>query len=83
MKKTVFVVLLVFAVSIGMQSQQPAKDLSWAFPVKNGDLPPEAAGNKTLLPAALHNARDPYARVANKQDLACKAIGFRNSTDYA
>src|SRR2546421_684221 len=48
-KKILFVSLLIFGLSMGLQSQQnPAKDLSWPFPVKNGDLPPEPAGNKTI-----------------------------------
>src|SRR6185295_12816276 len=28
--------------------QQPVKDMTWAFPVKNGDLPPEEPGPKTI-----------------------------------
>ena len=48
MKKTVCVALFIFAISIAVQSQQRSgNDLSWAFPVKNGDLPPEEAGPKT------------------------------------
>src|SRR5262245_5954776 len=49
MKKIVGVALFTFAVSIVVQSQQRSgSDLSWAFPVKNGDLPPEEAGPKTI-----------------------------------
>jgi len=49
MKNILCVVLLVFAVSIVVESQQQTgKDLSWAFPVKNGDLPPEEAGPKSI-----------------------------------
>jgi cytochrome c553 len=49
MKKILLVASCVFVFSIGIESQQRAgKDLSWAFPVKNGDLPPEEPGPKTL-----------------------------------
>ncbi|HLH32564.1 MAG TPA: c-type cytochrome [Terriglobia bacterium] len=49
MKKTVGVVLFLFILSLTIYSQQkPARDLSWAFPVKNGDLPPEEPGSKTI-----------------------------------
>src|SRR5215831_9989471 len=49
MKKTLCVALFISAVSIGVYSQQRAgADLSWAFPVKNGDLPPEEAGPKSV-----------------------------------
>jgi cytochrome c553 len=49
MKKLAFVIVLVFAVSVVVLSQQQTgKDLSWAFPVKNGDLPPEEPGSKTV-----------------------------------
>ena len=49
MKKIGCVVLFVFALTLAVQSQQqPGKDLSWAFPVKNGDLPPEEPGPKTF-----------------------------------
>ena len=48
MKKTLCVALFISAVSIGVYSQQRAgADLSWAFPVKNGDLPPEEGGPKS------------------------------------
>jgi len=49
MKKIAFVIVCVFAVSVVVLSQQQSgKDLSWAFPVKNGDLPAEEPGNKTV-----------------------------------
>lgn len=51
MKKisVVLAIGLLFVLSIGVQSQQQTgKDLSWAIPVKNGDLPPEAPGPKTI-----------------------------------
>ena len=49
MKKTLCVALFISAVSIGVYSQQRGgADLSWAFPVKNGDLPPEEAGPKSV-----------------------------------
>src|ERR1051326_3749516 len=49
MKYTVFAILIVLALSLAVHSQQqPGKDLSWAFPVKNGDLPPEPAGAKSV-----------------------------------
>jgi cytochrome c553 len=49
MKKILCVCILIFAISIGLHSQQqPGKDLSWAFPVKNGDLPPEEPGSKSI-----------------------------------
>jgi hypothetical protein len=49
MKKAVCVFLFIFAATLAVQSQQQAgKDLSWAFPVKNGDLPPEEPGQKTI-----------------------------------
>ena len=49
MKYTMFATLIVLALSLAVQSQQQqGKDLSWAFPVKNGDLPPETAGPKTV-----------------------------------
>src|SRR5438094_134883 len=49
MKKLLCVMLFILALSVAVQSQQPpAKDLSWAFPVKNGDLPPEPPGAKSI-----------------------------------
>jgi cytochrome c553 len=49
MKKSIGVLLFGLVVSLSLQSQQqPGKDLSWAFPVKNGDLPPEDASPKTV-----------------------------------
>ena len=49
MKYTMFATLIVLALSLAVHSQQQqGKDLSWAFPVKNGDLPPETAGPKTV-----------------------------------
>jgi cytochrome c553 len=49
MKKTLCMALFISAVSIGVYSQQRSgADLSWAFPVKNGDLPPEEAGPKSV-----------------------------------
>jgi cytochrome c553 len=49
MKQLLCVVVFSFAVSTVVLSQQQAgKDLSWAFPVKNGDLPPEEPGQKTV-----------------------------------
>jgi len=43
------ILFLVFVRAIGGGPlQQASKDLSWAFPVKNGDLPPEEAGPKSL-----------------------------------
>src|SRR5438270_609507 len=49
MKKFLCVLVVVFIFSLAIYSQQRAgSDLSWAFPVKNGDLPPEAAGTKTV-----------------------------------
>jgi cytochrome c553 len=49
MKYTVFAILIVLALSLAVHSQQQqGKDLSWAFPVKNGDLPPEPAGAKSV-----------------------------------
>src|SRR5436190_2427492 len=49
MKKLAFLIVFVFAVSVVVLSQQQSgKDLSWAFPVKNGDLPPEEPGSKTV-----------------------------------
>lgn len=49
MKKIGCAVLFVFALTLAVQSQQQGgKDLSWAFPTKNGDLPPEEPGPKTI-----------------------------------
>jgi hypothetical protein len=49
MKYPVFAILIVLALSLAVHSQQQqGKDLSWAFPVKNGDLPPEPAGAKSV-----------------------------------
>ena len=49
MKKAIGVLSFVLVVSLSLQSQQQSgKDLSWAFPVKNGDLPPEDASPKTV-----------------------------------
>src|SRR5262249_45751376 len=49
MKKILCVGLFVFLVSVALYSQQRAgKDMSWAFPVKNGDLPPEEPGAKSV-----------------------------------
>ena len=49
MKKTVCAVMFLFVIAIALHSQQRSgADLSWAFPVKNGDLPPEEAGPKNV-----------------------------------
>jgi hypothetical protein len=65
MKYTVFAILIILALSLAVHSQQPqGKDLSWAFPVKNGDLPPEPAGGKTIL-----NSKKTYDQ-AQIEDLA-------------
>jgi cytochrome c553 len=49
MKKSIGVLSFVLVVSLSLQSQQQSgKDLSWAFPVKNGDLPPDDANPKTV-----------------------------------
>src|SRR5215475_2505148 len=49
MKKAIGVLSFVLVVSLSLRSQQQSgKDLSWAFPVKNGDLPPEDASPKTV-----------------------------------
>jgi cytochrome c553 len=53
MKKAIGAVMFIFVLTLAVQSQQkpasaPAKDLSWAFPVKNGDLPPEEPGPKKI-----------------------------------
>src|SRR5437868_3962274 len=48
MKQQLFALVFVFATSAVVLSQQPGKDLSWAFPVKNGDLPPEEPTPKTV-----------------------------------
>jgi cytochrome c553 len=49
MKYIACAALIVFALSLAVQSQQQqGKDLTWAFPVKNGDLPPEPAGSKSV-----------------------------------
>jgi cytochrome c553 len=49
MKKIFCVLMFVFALAMAVQSQQQtAKDLSWAMPVKNGDLPPEEPGPKSI-----------------------------------
>ncbi len=49
MKYITCAALIVFALSLAVQSQQQqGKDLTWAFPVKNGDLPPEPAGSKSV-----------------------------------
>jgi len=45
---SVIVVALLSALSTGAQSPQPGKDLSWAFHVVNGKLPPEEPGPKSL-----------------------------------
>ena len=49
MKKIAGVLTFIFLVSVLVYSQQQAgKDLSWAFPVKNGDLPAEDPSAKTV-----------------------------------
>jgi cytochrome c553 len=49
MKYMACAALIVLSLSLTVHSrQQQGKDLSWAFPVKNGDLPPEPAGSKTV-----------------------------------
>jgi cytochrome c553 len=49
MNRVALALFFVFVISVVVQSQQqPAKDLSWAFPVKNGDLPPEEPGPKGI-----------------------------------
>src|SRR5262245_30081357 len=48
MNKSVGVALLILVASLALFSQQAGRDLSWAFPVKNGDLPPEPAGSKSI-----------------------------------
>ena len=69
MKKTLCVVMLIFAASVGVWSQQkPAKDLSWAFPVKNGDLPPEPAGNKTVPGSTKSYAQTQIEDLSNPPD---------------
>src|SRR5262245_62604385 len=67
MKRTLCVALFISVVSIGVYSQQRAgADLAWAFPVKNGDLPPEEAGPKsvpgsakTYTPAQIEDLSNP------------------------
>ena len=49
MKKIGCLALLLFAITLAVHSQQqPGRDLSWAFQVKNGDLPKEEPGPKTV-----------------------------------
>src|SRR5262245_56718439 len=49
MKKTLCIVLFILVVSIAVHSQQRGgRDLSWAFQVRNGDLPPEEGGPKSI-----------------------------------
>jgi cytochrome c553 len=49
MKRIVAAVSFLLIFSFEVQSRQQAgKDLSWAFPVKNGDLPPEDPSPKTV-----------------------------------
>jgi cytochrome c553 len=49
MKYVAYAALIALSLSLAVHSQQQqGKDLSWAFPVKNGDLPPEPAGPKTV-----------------------------------
>src|SRR4051794_29945964 len=71
MKKMIFGALLIFILSIGVQSQQspaPARDLSWAFPVKNGDLPPEPAGNKSVPGSTKTYAQTQIEDLSNPPD---------------
>jgi cytochrome c553 len=49
MKKILCVALTILAVAMVVHSQQRGgKDVSWAFQVKNGDLPPEEGGPKSI-----------------------------------
>ena len=67
--------MFVLAASLAVQSQQtqqPGKDLSWAFPVKNGDLPPEEPG-----PKSIPNATKTYTQ-AQIDDLANAPDWFPN-----
>jgi cytochrome c553 len=69
MKKTLCVALFISAVSIGVYSQQRAgADLSWAFPVKNGDLPPEEAGPKSVPGSTKTYTQAQIEDLSNPQD---------------
>ena len=70
MKKTLCVVLFIFALSMGVvqSQQQTGKDLSWAFPVKNGDLPPEEAGVKTVQGSAKSYTQAQIEDLSNPPD---------------
>ncbi len=69
MKKILCIVVCVGAFSIGVQSQQRgAPDRSWAFPVKNGDLPAEEPGPKGIPNAAKNYTQAQIDDLANPPD---------------
>ena len=69
MKKTLSVIAFIFVVSIVMYSQQqPPKDLSWAFPVKNGDLPAEEPGPKSVPGSAKNYTQAQIEDLSNPPD---------------
>jgi cytochrome c553 len=69
MKKVTFVLLFVLTASwIVYSQQQPVKDLSWAFPVKNGDLPPEDPGPKTIPGSTKSYPQSQIEDLANPPD---------------
>src|SRR6516164_3692085 len=78
MKYMACAALIVLSLSLTVQSrQQQGKDLSWAFPVKNGDLPPEPAGSKTVP-----NSKKTYPQ-AQIEDLANPPDWFPNEHEPA
>src|SRR5262245_62236885 len=71
MKTILLISIVVLAASVAVQSQQTpqaGKDLSWAFPVKNGDLPPEEPGPKTIPNAAKTYTQAQIDDLANPPD---------------
>jgi len=70
MKKALFVLLCIVGGAFAMQSQQrpAAKDLSWAFPVKNGDLPAEDPGPKTVPGSAKSYPQTQIEDLSNPPD---------------
>jgi cytochrome c553 len=68
-KKTSAAILFLFVFSLAVQSRQQAgRDLSWAFPVKNGDLPPEEPGSKSVPGSAKTYSQAQIEDLANPPD---------------
>jgi cytochrome c553 len=73
MKQTAWFALLVFLFVISISAQPPqqapaGKELGWAFPVKNGDLPPEEEGPKSVPGSSKSYTQKQIEDLANPPD---------------